>query len=362
MAGDPRRRGRPSKTQIGAVVRDAGKVRERADRSRREGEARFKYSASAFAAVQGAIVPNIIIPGQFGIDAAISHKIVQYASAALGQVIIRAVEKGSDPRKAIAAHVVANALTRLNAEVGGKIPTAAIPVIAAATAELISRNDVISTIIALGAVANLAREVEGKRRALPLAKEADGETGWEVAARRLAGSAAPSRAPSAVSPSPAARGVASSGATQLAAQAKAARAKIRPAVAPAFAKALDTAVNPDLILGYVRKRGGAADLPGLRHAWVATAAGDFAAEFVRTIGSAPKGTSENLALGAIIASALAQTGQRFPLVPPGAVPAVSVLIHKTLQPRLPALARMAATIAVAPASRPAAAASREMAW
>ena len=192
--------------------------------------------------------------------------------------------------------------------------------------------------------------------------EADGESGWDVARRQLDGAGA--RPPA--SPHAPARSGARVSPAALAATVSAARKRIRAATMPAFAAAIDAAVSPALLVRFVRTKPAPADFARLRHAYVATAARHFAADFVRTIGSAPKGTSENLALGAIIATALAQTGRDFPIVPAPAVPAMSVLIHKTLTPRLADLARMAAVVAIAPAAARAAAASAspaaEMAW
>lgn len=197
--------------------------------------------------------------------------------------------------------------------------------------------------------------------------EAEDETGWEQAMRHLdaarrAGErsrSAPAAAPPIVAPGAAARAGA-----HPALPASEARRQLARAVAPAFAGAIDTAVRPELVVRFARQHPAAGDVAKVRHALVATAARQFAVEFVRTISAAPKGTSEHLALGAIIATALAHASGRFPVIPPAAVPAMSVLIHKALQPRLPVLARMAAAAAARPAAPAASTASpaRESAW
>lgn len=199
----------------------------------------------------------------------------------------------------------------------------------------------------------------------PPAREAEGESGWDIARRKLTSSAAArpaavrGSAPRPIVPA----GPAAKANAPASLPASEARKQLARAVAPAFAAAIDKAVNADLVVRFVRRHPQGGDLARVRHGYVVSAARQFATEFVRTISAAPKGTSENLALGAIIATALAQAGRQFPLVPAAATPAMSVLIHKQLGPRLPALAALAARIARSvPTAAPLAAPSREMAW
>lgn len=358
MAGDPRRGGLPSKTQVRTGAQDARRVRIRSDQSRARHDARQTRRQRALVAAQGQIRPFIVIPPQLDLPAEINNKILQYASSAMGQVIIGAFEKGSDPREAMNAKVIEDALRALNGQLGGRIPAAAIKVIAQGSAALLAQSDVVSGIIALKAVVDMIRSVEGRGKGERF--DGEPESGWVVAARRLQGAAPrPRSAPSAPS-----RSTASTSGRSAAALIEVRRQLGREA-APAFAAAIDRAVSPELVTRFAQTHPAGFDVAKLRHAYVVTAARHFAAEFGRTIGSIPAGTSSNLALGAIIATALAHAGKQFKLIPTAATPAMSVLIHKLLQPRLPVLARIAATIAPAPerhvpaASRPM---IRELAW
>lgn len=179
----------------------------------------------------------------------------------------------------------------------------------------------------------------------PPQREGEFETGWELALRRSAGARA-------LSPQ----------------HASAARKRIRAAAAPAFAAALDRAVDAKLLTQFAARHPGGVDARKLRTAYAETANRAFAAEFVRLVGGRPPTSAEDIALGAIIAVAIAQTTARFPIVPPATIAPMAVLVHQALRPRLPELARMAAVIAAAP-SAPAArqrqaapAPAREMAW
>ncbi len=157
----------------------------------------------------------------------------------------------------------------------------------------------------------------------------EGEAGWSAAPRRPAGRAQ--------HPGPAGE----------------ARRRIGAAAAPAFAAAFDKAVDG-------RRHPG--DAAGLRAAHADAASRAFAGAFVWLAGGRPPASSQGIALGAIIAAAIAQANSRHPIVPPAAVAPMAMLVHRSLRPRLATLAKMAmARAPAAPRPRPALNA-REMAW
>lgn len=168
----------------------------------------------------------------------------------------------------------------------------------------------------------------------------ESETGWDLALRR------------------------SANARQLSPQhANAARKRIRAAAAPAFAAALDSAVDANLLARFAARHPVGVDAAKLRAAYAETANRAFATEFVALVGGQPPASAEDIALGAIIAVAIAQTTSRYPIVPAERVGPMAVLVHRSLRPQLPQLARMAAVIAAAPAApaRPSAP-THELAW
>ena len=136
--------------------------------------------------------------------------------------------------------------------------------------------------------------------------------------------------------------------------------RIRAVSAPAFAAALDRTVNAKLLTQYAARHPGGIDAAKLRAAYVKTVNRAFAAEFVRLVGGRPPASVEDIALGAIIAVAIAQTTGRYPIMPPAAVAPMAVLVHRALRPQLASLARMAAVVAAALPGPTVPA--REMAW
>lgn len=190
------------------------------------------------------------------------------------------------------------------------------------------------------------RDAPTRREGSGQPRDGELETGWDIALRRSTGARA-------LSPE----------------HASAARRRIRAAAAPAFARALDRAVDPKLLTRFAASRPGAVDVGKLRAAFAETANRAFAAEFVRLVGGQPPASAEDIALGAIIAVAIAHTTGTYPLVPAAAVAPMAVLVHRALRPQLPQLARMAAVIAAVPLGTPLAtptprpsAPAHEMAW